>query len=189
MSTLTRTLALVGAILTASTFTGAVLPSQAAPAAPVPPAAASPAGAQSLSEPAPRTAYDWPTGAPVPVLRLFDPPAVVWGAGHRGVDLVLGAGAPVLAAADGVVAFAGMVAGRPVVSIDHADGIRTTYEPVETSVSAGQVVRRGEVIGNLRSGHRADGIDVLHWGARTSRSTYVDPLRLLTPPVIRLKPV
>ena len=39
---------------------------------------------------------------------------------------------PVLAAGDGVVVRSpGMVAGRPVVSIDHAGGLRTTYEPVE----------------------------------------------------------
>ena len=64
----------------------------------------------------------------------FDPPAVVWGRGHRGVDLAAAEGAQIRSAAAGTVAFAGMVAGRPVVSIDHADGIRTTYEPVEPAV-------------------------------------------------------
>ena len=72
---------------------------------------------------APRPAYTWPTGGPAAVLEGFDPPAVVWGSGHRGVDLALAAGSPVLAAGDGTVVFAGMVAGRPVVSIDHADGM------------------------------------------------------------------
>ncbi|WP_233188127.1 M23 family metallopeptidase [Actinomyces qiguomingii] len=133
--------------------------------------------------------YGWPTGIATTVLADFDPPAVVWGSGHRGVDLALAAGSPVLAAADGTVAFAGMVAGRPVVSIDHADGIRTTYEPVEPSVRAGEVVTRGQVIGTLQTGHRADGADALHWGARTGPKTYVNPLRLLQPAVIRLKPV
>ncbi|PHP52267.1 peptidase M23 [Actinomyces ruminis] len=123
------------------------------------------------------------------MLADFDPPAVVWGSGHRGVDLALAAGSPVLAAADGTVAFAGMVAGRPVVSIDHADGIRTTYEPVEPCVKAGDVVARGQVIGTLQSGHRTDGADALHWGARTGPKTYVNPLRLLQPAVIRLKPL
>lgn len=136
-----------------------------------------------------RVRYAWPTGMATTVLADFDPPAVVWGAGHRGVDLALAAGSPVLAAADGTVAFAGMVAGRPVVSIDHADGIRTTYEPVDPCVQAGDVVAQGQVIGTLQAGHRADGADALHWGARTGPKTYVNPLRLLQPAVIRLKPL
>lgn len=136
-----------------------------------------------------RVRYAWPTGMATTVLADFDPPAVVWGSGHRGVDLALAAGSQVLAAADGTVAFAGMVAGRPVVSIDHADGIRTTYEPVDPCVEAGEAVARGQVIGTLQSGHRADGADALHWGARTGPKTYVNPLRLLQPAVIRLKPL
>lgn len=139
--------------------------------------------------PAPRPLYGWPTGAPADVLQGFDPPAVIWGPGHRGVDLALPAGSPVLAAGDGTVAFAGVVAGRPVVSIDHADGIRTTYEPVEASVATGDVVVRGQTIGTLRAGHRSDGADALHWGARTGPKTYINPLRLLRPAVIRLKPL
>ncbi|VEG26922.1 M23 family metallopeptidase [Actinomyces howellii] len=153
------------------------------------PFAASPGEGQTDLRPAPRSGYSWPTGGPVRVLEPFDPPAVTWGRGHRGVDLDLPAGSPVRAAGTGTVAFAGMVAGRPVVSIDHADGIRTTYEPVEPSVSAGEPVTAGQVIGVLRTGHRADGLDALHWGARTSRTTYVNPLRLLAPAVIRLKPL
>ncbi|WP_017177017.1 M23 family metallopeptidase [Actinomyces timonensis] len=136
-----------------------------------------------------RTRYVWPTGGPVAVVEGFDPPAVVWGSGHRGVDLALAAGSPVRAAGAGTVAFAGMVAGRPVVSIDHAGGIRTTYEPVEASVSAGEAVSAGQVIGTLAPGHRSDGVDALHWGARTGKKSYINPLRLLRPPVIRLKPV
>lgn len=147
--------------------------------------AAAPAG----GEPRGRGRYSWPTGAPAPVVEGFDPPAVAWGRGHRGVDLAAPEGTQVRSAGDGVVAFAGVVAGRPVVSVDHADGIRTTYEPVEPAVSAGQAVARGEVIGTLLAGHRGDGVSALHWGARTGPKTYVNPLRLLHPPVIRLKPV
>ena len=147
------------------------------------------AASSATLNPAPRPLYGWPTGAPADVLQGFDPPAVVWGPGHRGVDLALPAGSPVLAAGDGTVAFAGVVAGRPVVSIDHADGVRTTYEPVEASVATGDVVARGQTIGTLRAGHRSDGADALHWGARTGPKTYINPLRLLRPAVIRLKPL
>ena len=76
----------------------------------------------------------WP--ASPAVLRGFDPPRTRYGPGHRGVDLAARAGEPVLASVAGTVAFAGSVAGRGVVSIDHGS-LRTTYEPVEA-----QVVRR-----------------------------------------------
>ena len=137
----------------------------------------------------PRGRYRWPTGAPATVVEDFDPPAVVWGRGHRGVDLAAAEGTQIRSAAAGTVAFAGMVAGRPVVSVDHADGIRTTYEPVEPTVSAGDTVGAGQVIGTLLPGHRSDGVCALHWGARTGPQTYINPLRLLQPAVIRLKPV
>ena len=109
----------------------------------------------------PRGHYQWPTGAPATVVEDFDPPAVVWGRGHRGVDLAAAEGTQIRSAAAGTVAFAGMVAGRPVVSIDHADGIRTTYEPVEPVVSAGDTVAAGQVIGTLLPGHRSDGVCAL----------------------------
>ena len=137
----------------------------------------------------PRGRYQWPTGAPATVVEDFDPPAVVWGRGHRGVDLAAAEGTQIRSAAAGTVAFAGMVAGRPVVSIDHADGIRTTYEPVEPAVSTGDTVAAGQVIGTLLAGHRSDGVCALHWGARTGPKTYINPLRLLQPAVIRLKPL
>ena len=137
----------------------------------------------------PRGRYQWPTGAPATVVEAFDPPAVVWGRGHRGVDLAAAEGTQIRSAAAGRVAFAGMVAGRPVVSVDHADGIRTTYEPVEPTVGAGEAVGAGQVIGTLLPGHRSDGVCALHWGARTGPKTYINPLRLLQPAVIRLKPV
>ncbi|MFC7405265.1 murein hydrolase activator EnvC family protein [Georgenia alba] len=134
--------------------------------------------------------YRWPTGGEVPVLREFDAPLVVWGAGHRGVDLQASVGAVVLAAADGVVVFAGTVVDRPVVSVQHADGIRTTYEPVAPTVSAGDRVSAGDVLGHLEAGHCAPRSPAcLHLGARTGADSYIDPLTLLgADVVIRLLP-
>jgi hypothetical protein len=110
-------------------------------------------------------------------LRGFDPPDAPWGTGHRGVDLAAGRGEPVRAAADGVVAFAGTVAGERWVSLDHADGVRTSYGPLhEVSVGVGAVVRRGDVIGTVGAGHHPLG--ALHWGARR-QGVYIDPLALL----------
>jgi murein DD-endopeptidase MepM/ murein hydrolase activator NlpD len=123
------------------------------------------------------------------VTRPFDPPPDRYGAGHRGADLAGAPGSPVLAAGDGVVVFAGMVAGRPVVSVDHAGGLRTTYEPVDAVVGAGQPVARATVLGTLVGGHAGCPVAAcLHWGLRRGE-VYLDPLSLLEPPEVRLLPM
>ena len=122
------------------------------------------------------------------VTRAFQPPPTPYSAGHRGVDLAGAPGQPVLAAGAGTVVFAGMVAGRPVVSVDHADGLRTTYEPVQPGVAAGQPVSRGSPLGVLLAGHEGCPAEAcLHWGLRRE-ATYLDPLSLLRPPRVRLLP-
>ncbi len=47
---------------------------------------------------------------------------------RRWVDPNPHLGDEVLAAGEGTVYFVGKVAGKPVVSISHADGVRTTYQ-------------------------------------------------------------
>ncbi len=134
----------------------------------------------------PSAAAGWVAPLPggVTVTRAFEAPAHAYGPGHRGADLGGAVGTPVLAAGDGAVVFAGMVAGRPVVSIDHADGLRTTYEPVDPGVGAGQQVVRGSPIGTLVPGHAGCPVDAcLHWGLRRGE-TYLDPLLLL---VVRVR--
>jgi murein DD-endopeptidase MepM/ murein hydrolase activator NlpD len=117
----------------------------------------------------------WPLrGAPV-VQRGFAPPALAWASGHRGVDLVAKPGEAILAAASGTVAFAGSIAGKPVVSIDHGL-VRTTYEPVVSKVRVGERVALGQVIGVLGAGGHCHGC--LHWGLRMGKR-YLDPLSLL----------
>jgi murein DD-endopeptidase MepM/ murein hydrolase activator NlpD len=145
----------------------------------------------AVAEPSPvvpAAAWAWPLPGTPAVTRDFEPPAGPYGPGHRGVDLAAAPGAAVLAAGDGVVAFAGMVAGRPVVSIDHPGGLRTTYEPVDPSVAAGQAVARGSPIGTLLAGHPGcSAAACLHWGVRRGE-TYLDPLALLRAVRVRLLP-
>ncbi|OBK12888.1 M23 family metallopeptidase [Mycobacterium asiaticum] len=134
----------------------------------------------------------WPLRPPE-VVRAFDAPAPNWLSGHRGVDLAGTSGQPVYAAGDGLVVFAGLLAGRPVVSLAHPGGLRTSYEPVRPSVSAGQHVVAGSVLGELLSGHAGcRAAACLHWGAMwgaASRADYVDPVGLLESTPIRLKPL
>jgi murein DD-endopeptidase MepM/ murein hydrolase activator NlpD len=115
----------------------------------------------------------WPlAGTPV-VVRGFDAPDHDYGRGHRGVDLAARDGEPVLAVAAGTVAFAGFVGGRGVVSIEHED-LRTTYEPVAPSVTAGHRVELGQPIGRVSGGGHC-AARCLHWGVRLG-TTYLDPL-------------
>lgn len=134
--------------------------------------------------------FVWPSGGEVPVLREFDPPEQAWLTGHRGVDLEMAEGADVLAAGAGRVVYAGKLNDRNLVSIEHDDGLRTTYEPVSPAVSKGDVVMKGQVIGVLETGHASSSISgagaVLHWGAKYSGDRYIDPLSLLKLAPIRL---
>lgn len=116
--------------------------------------------------------------APVPgaVLRTFAVGEQNWLPGHRGVDLAAAPGTSVQAAADGTVSWAGVIAGVPMISVQHPDGLRTTYQPVQAGLPAGTPVVAGEPIGTLQAGHCASGC--LHWGVRDGDS-YLDPLAWL----------
>lgn len=114
-----------------------------------------------------------------PIVRRFEPPPTPFAAGHRGIDMAVQIGTPVLAAADGVVAFAGRIGFELFVSIDHADGIRTTYSFLSTiSVSRGDVVTRGSPVGTSGPGHAGSTDPHLHFGARIGEE-YLDPEPLL----------
>jgi len=132
----------------------------------------------TLLSPASSGSWQWPL-RPVPtVLRGFSPPAVPWGPGHRGVDLLARPGQPVHAAGAGRVSFAGRIAGYGVVAITHGH-LRTTYLPVVPSVRAGRQVPAGAVLGVLQDLPGHCGLrHCLHWGLRHG-SQYLDPLSLL----------
>ena len=158
--------------------------------APTPAVGASEPGYEgSVTAPGSRPAggLGWPTGSPAEVLRRFSEPRQRWSPGHRGVDLAAEPGAEVRAPAAGTVAFAGFVAGRPVLSVLHGSGARTTYEPVDAHVAAGARVDRGDLLGNVAAEPAHCDRSCLHWGVRLGRDHYVDPLSLLAvEPVIRL---
>lgn len=152
-----------------------------------------PGTAASGSETAEPLRFGWPMAAtpalgglghPL-VLRPFQPPTSAYGPGHRGVDLAGRLGQPVLAAGDGVVVYAGWLANREVVSIEHPGGLRTTYEPVSPTVRSGQRVTRGQQVGVLEPAPSEREVG-LHWGAHRGRE-YLDPLRLVTQ-TVRLLP-
>ena len=130
----------------------------------------------------------WPLPPPHHVVRGFDPPIQPWLAGHRGVDLAGTPGEPVLAAGEGVIAFAGRIAGVPIVSVQHPNGLRTTYQPVVTRRKPGIAVMPGEQIGRLvLTGSHCLPAACLHWGLKRA-ADYLDPLAMLKLNPVRLLP-
>ncbi len=132
----------------------------------------------------------WPLSPQPKVVRGFDPPDAPWGAGHRGVDLAGRPGQPILAALPGRISFAGMIAGRGTVVVDHG-ATRTTYEPVLETGSVGDVVAMGDRLGvlTLAQSHCAPAA-CLHWGwIRNVDDVYLDPLALVGGGPIRLLPL
>ena len=135
-----------------------------------------------------------PAAAEALVTRPLDIPEKDWLPGHRVVDLRAAPGADVLASLGGRVSFVGTVAGTPVVTIRHRDGVHTTYEPVHAEVSKGESVSRGQRIGRLANaallGDSARKPDGLSWGAwlkgTDGRKLYLDPFGLLGSVRVRL---
>jgi len=81
------------------------------------------------------------------VLKDFSSPNGDYSAGHRGVDFESFDGEEILAPSAGVVRFAGLVAGRSLLSIDLADGVVAEVEPVCPSVVEGEAVVAGQIVG------------------------------------------
>lgn len=154
-----------------------------------------PLAANPLPPANPASGWEWPLH-PRPavihsaVLRPFDPPDKPWLSGHRGVDLITESDAATLTSpAGGTVSFAGVVVDRPVITIDHGGGLKSSFEPVSSSLSAGASVAAGDVIGTVQAGHCA-GVPCVHWGVRQD-GNYVNPLGFFLDlrPSILLPPV
>jgi len=135
-------------------------------------------GADAGGEGRPRPTLEAPL-APFLAARLFDRPDAPWAPGHRGIDLPAAQGEVVGSPGAGVVAFAGTVVDRGVVTIDHGGGLLSSVEPVSASVAVGDRVEAGDPLGVVTGepGHCAPRT-CLHWGVRL-RGEYVNPLDVL----------
>jgi hypothetical protein len=129
---------------------------------------AAPAAAAPRDAPARSVAYSPPVDAPIS--DPFRPPSTPYGPGNRGIEYATAAGTTVVAAADGTVTFAGVVAAKRWVTIIDADGVRTTYGPLDdVNVSTGDHVRLGDAIGTTAG--------ALLFTARVG-DAYIDPASL-----------
>lgn len=114
------------------------------------------------------------------VIDPFRPPAHVGAPGNRGLEYGDTDNQVVSAAASGWVTFAGPVAGRKVVTIEHDDGVRTTYTGLlEIWVVEGMAVNQHSAIAIASS--------EFHFGARLE-DHYLDPQVLIDASAEQLRP-
>jgi len=118
----------------------------------------------------------WPVNGPV-----TSPYGPRWGTFHRGIDIGVGMGTPIAAAASGTVFFSGQMDGYGnVILIDHGNGIVTLYAHQSQLIAGkGQYVGRGATIGLVGSTGHSTGPH-LHFEVRIGASgVAVDPMGYL----------
>jgi murein DD-endopeptidase MepM/ murein hydrolase activator NlpD len=100
--------------------------------------------------------------------------------GHKGIDIGVPLGTPVVSAADGVVTFAGEENGYGThVEVQHADGVITTYSHLShVDVVVGQQVKAGQLIAHSGDTGHSTGPH-LHFEVHPTPDTLTDPLAWL----------
>jgi murein DD-endopeptidase MepM/ murein hydrolase activator NlpD len=98
---------------------------------------------------------------------------------HEGIDIAVGEGTPVTAAAAGTVIYAGWMGGYGnLVVVDHGNGLSTAYAHNSSlAASVGQSVAAGEVVSYSGNTGNSTGPHV-HFEVRVNGSA-VDPLSYL----------
>lgn len=138
-----------------------------------------PAGRADEAAPRPRPGAHHAVPLHGDLLRPYDAPENPYAPGHRGVDVGARRGALVRASAPGVVSFAGSVVGNDTVTVDHGEGLRTSYSYLdEILVSRGDHLERGDPLGTVGDGHPDGDLPPhVHLSARRD-GVYLDPLEL-----------
>jgi murein DD-endopeptidase MepM/ murein hydrolase activator NlpD len=118
--------------------------------------------------------FVWPVSGPVTSSFGWR-----WGRMHEGIDIGVGSGTPIAAAASGTVIACGWFGGYGnLVVIDHGGNIATAYgHQSSIAVSCGQTVSQGQVIGYVGSTGHSTGPH-LHFEVRVGGGA-VDPLGYL----------
>lgn len=139
-----------------------------------------------LGQSAPRPV--WPVDPPA-VVAAYAPPAHIGAPGHRGMDVGASTGQTVRSVTSGQVGFAGVIAGKPVITVRMTDGRRVTYEPVVSTLTSGAAVATGDVLGSVADsgGHCGGAAGCLHVGLLRG-DEYLDPMTLFRRPAV-LKPL
>jgi murein DD-endopeptidase MepM/ murein hydrolase activator NlpD len=117
--------------------------------------------------------WSWPV-ARVTLVNPYAAPVTAYASGHRGIDVAAVTGTAVTAPADGVVWFSGIVVDRPVLTLDHGNGVLSSYEPLDSSLVVGAAVHTGDPLGTVGLGAHCSA-SCLHVGVRVD-GQYVSPL-------------
>jgi murein DD-endopeptidase MepM/ murein hydrolase activator NlpD len=122
----------------------------------------------------PSSGLAWPVSGPITSSFGYR-----WGRLHAGVDIGVGYGTPIHAAASGTVIHAGWLGGYGnLVVVDHGDGLSTAYAHQQRIyVSVGQGVAQGDVLGEVGNTGYSFGPH-LHFEVRVNGGP-VDPLGYL----------
>lgn len=127
-----------------------------------------------------QTALGPPLNPPLSLARSFRAPLTQYGAGHRGIDLVVSDGDAVLSPASGTISFSGLVATKPVLSLQTPAGLTLSFEPA-CGLPVGTTVFMGQALGVIcLSGYASHCLpaNCLHFSARNGDG-YLSPQYLL----------
>lgn len=154
-----------------------VVPSvPAAPATPTAPVVAAPVSAAPVAGPASAAGFSWPVQGKV--IAKFG--ATADGLRNDGINIAAPEGAPVMAAADGTVAYAGnqLRGFGNLILVRHQNGLITAYAHNQSMlVEKGAKVKRGDVIARVGSTGSVDKPQ-LHFEIRKGEQA-VDPMKYL----------
>jgi murein DD-endopeptidase MepM/ murein hydrolase activator NlpD len=115
----------------------------------------------------------WPVSGPV-----VSPFGWRWGRMHEGIDIGVGYGTPIAAAASGVIIYAGWMGGYGnLIIIDHGGGLATAYAHQTSFAVGGGPVSQGQTIGYVGCTGHCFGPH-LHFEVRVNGAA-VDPLGYL----------
>jgi murein DD-endopeptidase MepM/ murein hydrolase activator NlpD len=129
--------------------------------------------ASDWEDPAQRATSSWQA--------VYEAPKTEYGAGHRGVDLVLEAGSKISAPAAGALYFKGLVVDREVVTIRTPDGYLASFEPACTNLEVGDLVKPGQEIAwhcEPSTNYEYHCNSCVHFSARSAHG-YISPDYLL----------
>lgn len=134
----------------------------------------------TISQPV-RSSEIWAT--PIPDFKErhfpnFVLPANRWGAGHRGIDLVVEKDQELTSPFEGEVHFVGKVVNRQILTLKSKSGLLASFEPFCSELSKGERVKINQPIGKQCEGDSSYEIhceDCLHFSVR-SEYGYLNPL-------------
>jgi murein DD-endopeptidase MepM/ murein hydrolase activator NlpD len=139
--------------------------------------------AQALIAPPPVISFQPPLEPPIKLINQYRQPNSDYSAGHRGVDYLVTMGQRVFAPADGQVWFSGKVVNRSLLSLSHAGGYLSEFEPLCSELKRGEVVFKGQEIGQVCKAEASyvphcASATCLHFSLR-SFGSYLSPLVLI----------